>query len=135
MCEKEIGERSTMVADILWLLGEVDKLEDARNDCVHSRLLAPSALALVLAELAKVEMPPVMPDLLRENKRALKLRNKDLLTEFRWCRDQAVTLANYARLIGMVLLGDKGSWPRKPKLPNRGLKKPRRSARRQSPAK
>lgn len=128
MAETVLLKRPQAIEDINWLLARTDSLEDARNDCIHSPLLATGQLARILAEISKVRLLPVVPHMATDNPRAKKLLNKDLLTEFRWCRDQAITLSIYAARINRVLAHDELPWPRRPALPDRGLKKIRRAA-------
>src|SRR5208282_17649 len=69
--------------DILWLLKQVDTLEDARNTVIHSPLFASNDLALI-PDLAAVKdlatVRTVGPNIRLQNARALRLAKKDLLT-------------------------------------------------------
>lgn len=106
--------------DIKWLLDRVESLEDQRNDIVHSPLWlmrAPS-LAKSLGIRSRV-----LPSVFSGHRRAAKLAEKDLLTEFRWVRDTALCLRDYAGDIMATLEGQLSTWPERPKLPNRGRKK------------
>ena len=51
--------------------------------------------------------------------RATKLYGKDLLAEFRLCRDSITTLRNYAMQIDECLQRRHGGWPKRPKMPRR----------------
>jgi len=114
-------------SDVLWLCGEADKLEDSRNSAIHSPLIfhSPSnALSVQRGTAGKV-----LPLVAFGNPRAMKLHKKDLLTEFRWCRDAAVTLNDFAKSL-FFAVGSDAPWPRRPSLPNRGQRKIRQVAQR-----
>jgi hypothetical protein len=120
----------TLKDDLLWVMHQTDVLEDARNTAIHSPLFCqitltpPDGLTVV-----------VTPGVHRQNPRALRLAKKDLLTEFRWCRDSCMTLSHYVGGIMAVVVwyreyGDNPiilPWPKRPSLPNRGQKKTRRT--------
>jgi hypothetical protein len=99
---------SKMSVDVTWICQRADALEDLRNDAIHSPLWG-----VPIAKGASVQ--PVAG---LGNIRATKLQNKNLLAEFRWCRDSATQLRNFAMKIDAALSG-RGSWPEKPKLPVR----------------
>jgi len=123
--------------DVLWLLGEVDKLEDARNTAIHSPLLLKvddSRLAVGNITV-NLGVPSVVPNLWLKNSRAMKLEQKDLLTEFRWCRDASMVLRDYALMLEYATMPEECPWPDRPSLPNRGQKRTRRSRRPPSPPK
>ncbi|HWX76078.1 MAG TPA: hypothetical protein VNY32_01305 [Candidatus Acidoferrales bacterium] len=63
---------STAKADILALVSEADSIADRRNDAIH----APVSLAINKRKLV------VIPIYFHGNRRALKLRDKDIITEF-----------------------------------------------------
>jgi hypothetical protein len=125
--------------DILWLLKQVDSLEDGRNTVIHSPLLAEEGILAnqnVLA-LGNIFDTPraVMPNLWLKNTRATRLAQKDVLTEFRWCRDAALILRDYALTLDYATMPEECPWPDRPSLPNRGQKRTRRSRRPPSPPK
>jgi hypothetical protein len=97
--------------DIKWLLSEVQKLSDKRNDAIH----APCHVALGEGEF---EIQPVT---FFRNPRAKKLYKKDILTEFEWYEASATALRRYAHQISAaLLLHDKTAWPERPLLPTLG---------------
>ena len=105
---------------------EVDKLEDARNTAIHSPLLAKSDSNVLILGLS-IPIRSVAPNLGLKNFRATKLAQKDLLTEFRWCRDAALLLRDYALSLDFATFpGEDYPWPDRPSLPNRGQKRTRR---------
>ncbi len=111
---------------IKWLIKEAEKLEDRRNDAIHSPLVFIGDSPLWAR--AKIAIPGVKPATFLGNPRAAKLDKKaDLLAEFRWCRDMATTLADYAHLLEIALSDAQKPWPDKPKLPNRGRQSSRPS--------
>lgn len=122
----DFGSRFPKLAsDLTWLLREADKLEDLRNDAVHSPLIYyghDNAFAVYSGKAGRV-----LPSVVFGNRRALKLEKKDLLSEFRWCRDAAVILRDFAGSMYSAVAARK-PWPQRPSLPNRGQKKRRRAA-------
>ncbi|HXW26304.1 MAG TPA: hypothetical protein VEK73_16285 [Xanthobacteraceae bacterium] len=104
----------TLIEDIEWICGRADVIEDARNDSLHSPLWADernpaSAIVKPVTFLGHV--------------RAGKLFDKDLLTEFRWCRDAAMALDDYAIGIADSLFDPMKPWPDRPVWLNRGRPK------------
>lgn len=117
-----------LVEEILWLIKKTDSLENSRNNVIHSPLthLKPNALAI-----ASGIKTGVVPDQIFGNARAANLKEKDLIIEFRWCRDAAIVLRDYAVSIQETLMtAEPLTWPRRPSLPNRGHKKIRPAAQR-----
>lgn len=107
--------------DIIWLIRRVDALEDDRNNAIHAPLYVKHGLVLALLGGA----PGIAVEDVWGNKRAEKLKGKNLLTEYRWCRDMAVVLRDYGEAIYDAWGFGKGrrhAWPEKPQLPNRGQK-------------
>jgi hypothetical protein len=95
---------------IMWLLGQVDKLEDARNDIIHTRLIRDESGRVVVCS--------------EGTRRAANLASKpDLLAEIHWCRDTAIVLRNYVLDIDRGLESVHGTLPSKPSLPNRRQRK------------
>lgn len=108
--------------DVMWLLDEADKLEDARNDSIHSPL-ASFAADNIWAQHQGIA-GRIVPSVAFGNRRAIKLARKDLFTEFRWCRDASLTLRDFAGEIYEAVAA-RTAWPDRPSLPNRGQKKRR----------
>jgi hypothetical protein len=121
--------------DLNWILDEADKIEETRNNAVHTALIwigKHQAFEDIIAE-HKIE---VIPDVILSGKRAMSAAKKDLrerqiLQEYRWGRDACLTLRDFANRIGHALIG-LDTWPRRPGLPNRGQKKKPRSRQRQA---
>jgi hypothetical protein len=112
--------------DILWLLAEVDKLSEARNNALHA------SYHFVVQPLPR----KMAADTIFRNPRAAKLENRELKAEFDWCEQTANELAHFASFISFSLETSLGTWPERPSLPNRGQKKspkPRRQARQPKP--
>lgn len=117
---EEILAHPSIVSDIEWILTKADALEDKRNDAVHSPLiLRGNQLAVLMGA------PPVVPDRLLENRRAMNLAKKDLLDEFKWCFQRTLVLRDYASLIERALTASGSQWPNRPSLPPREQKKAR----------
>jgi hypothetical protein len=114
-----------LIDDMTWVLQRADSLEEMRNNAVHSPLVligGPRSAKLCLGRT---------PAMVLGNPRAIKLAQKDLLTEFRWCRDATLVLRDFVSRIDQSLsLGTRiYPWPSRPSLPNRGQKKTPRSQR------
>lgn len=124
--QKEFKEAfPSFESDLLWILQEVDSLEDARNTAIHS----PLVYFEWLVDTNNPSKGTILPNLIYGNERAFKLARKDMLTEFRWCRDTALVFRDFVELINTCLsFGvELNPWPDRPSLPNRGQKtKPRR---------
>jgi hypothetical protein len=67
---------------ILWLLGEIEKVADRRDDAIHAPLV-------FVNTSDGIDLSPMY---WLGNPRARKLRDKDLLTEFKWYRSSAAAL-------------------------------------------
>ena len=115
----------TALADVDWLIVEAGKLEDVRNDAIHSPLLLlgsggwPAVGQPIMIEPAEIPLTfqrgstgskrpspagLIIPDYALANPRALKLAQKDLLPEFRWCRDTAIALRDYCDRVADALV-------------------------------
>jgi hypothetical protein len=119
MSPDEKAKYPKLIDDVEWLLKETKKLEETRNNVVHAPLLL----------ITKSELMPevdnwVVPS--AQSPRGSKLLGKDLLKEYRWCRDAAVALRDNAEAIQLTLyhhsLGTlpPGAWPHRRSLPTRG---------------
>jgi hypothetical protein len=110
-----------------------DKLENARNDAVHSPLFQVDR-----SLYGSVSIPEkIAPAWWLFNQRARNLSKRtNLLSEFRYCRDAAIVLADYAQLIDAALANKGNAWPKKPTMPHRRGDQPSaaQSLRRQSGA-
>jgi hypothetical protein len=105
---------------IMWLLGQVDVLEDSRNNIIHTGLTRTSGGRVVVSG---------------GTRRAANLAARpDLLAEIHWCRNTAIALRDFTLDIDRGLESVHGTLPKKPSLPNRGQKKtsPNHPRRRQS---
>ena len=101
--------------DVLWVLDKTMDLSHARNDAIHSPLFlnvfGPGPATLI-------------PLHFTFNPRAIGLaKRNDLLGEFRYCRDVAITLHDYARLLDGALVNPQRAWPGRPGMPVRRQKK------------
>jgi hypothetical protein len=122
---KEQAQFPKMVADINWILTETDKLEDARNTAIHAPLYL---FGYTTLQRGSTVRGVVAPNDMLQNPRELKLAQKDLLTEFRWCRDCALVLRDFASQIDAAMgVHVLFPWPDRPSLPNRGQKKRRQT--------
>jgi hypothetical protein len=128
------------VSEIEWLLKRCNSLEDDRNNLIHAPLVMlggkPKKRENYADKLARAlvgEQPMrILPFSILGNKRAAKLEGKDLLTEYRWCRDTALVLRDYTMsLMAILKINVPGTWPERPREPNRGHKKSRQGRPRQ----
>jgi hypothetical protein len=93
---------------LLWLTNQAAKLADQRNDAIHAPIVFVQASDQI----------ELLPMYLFGNPRATKLKNKDLLKEFRWYREHASTLADFAEKIHWALIFPADfAWPDRPPLP------------------
>ncbi len=128
MSEEDRKKHPERYAGLTWLLIEAEKLEQVRNNAIHAPLSLPFSAAT--AKRMGVRQY-VAPDTNLKNRRALKLEGKDLLSEYRWLRDCALTLRDYARNAERVLTREGRTWPVIPRLPthaDRNASQRRRSA-------
>jgi hypothetical protein len=112
--------------NILWLLAEVNKLADRRNNAVHS----PYIFRLWMQDPPIAE---VVPFIATGNPRAKNMANKELLVEFRWYTNTAMALCEYADKIRSALSIPEQPWPDKPTLPTLTPKKIRPDQRPRQP--
>jgi hypothetical protein len=108
-----------LISDIEWIWKRANEVEDARNDALHSPLWGsrrgPSTSVVIpMTGLGHV--------------RARKLEAKDILSEFRWCRDATLVLTAFARDLDRAMQAYGLAWPDRPSWPNRGQKKERKKA-------
>jgi hypothetical protein len=106
--------------DIIWMLNQLDELEQRRNDVVHSPL---AQVRNMLAVLMGV-VDPVVADVLLNNQRARNLAKRQLIPDFTWCRDTILIWRDFAASIDRALDGTGASWPDRPSLP---IRPPRRT--------
>ena len=96
--------------DIRWLCDNAKKLEDFRNDALHSPFW--------LGAKGKAEF---MSLTIFGHIRAKKLDGKNMLKDFKWCRDTSVVLSDFAWQIARCVPGPNNvPWPERPKLLTRG---------------
>lgn len=100
-------------AEVEWLNGQAWKIEQARDDALHSPLWR---------DADNIVRP--VSGLGHTRAQKLAAAKRGLLAEFRWCRDAANTLTNYVTDLDAALAGSK-PWPDRPSLPNRGDRRER----------
>lgn len=108
--------------EIRWICERADVLEDARNDALHSPLWA---------QKSGPNNTVVGPMVGLGHVRAQELLQKHLLSEFRWCRDAAMLLHDFAYDIDLSLSDHTRPWPKRPAWLARGQTK-RQSAHRRT---
>jgi hypothetical protein len=102
--------------DVEWLLKEVDRLADRRNDAIHS----PFWQAFYGDEVR------IEPATSLGHPRARKLAGKDVLAEFKWYQECARVLRVFAfKLCEVLMWFPQRPWPDRPQLPHLGQSKTR----------
>ena len=115
--EHKTEEGRRVYEEIKWLHGQARAISDARDDALHTPLWGEDG--------ARRRVLPVTG---LGHVRAQKLMDasvtRGLLAEFRWCRDAALVLTDYAFEMDNWLTGrSRKPWPDRPSLPNRGRTK------------
>lgn len=115
----EIRLNPRAIDDIKWVCGQIDALEEGRNNAVHGPLHS-----FIYGRI--FDLPEgIQPNDVYGNTRAAKLRNKNLLTEYRYVRDAAIVLRDFIDAMEdswRWLDRRPSTWPERPQLPNRGQK-------------
>jgi hypothetical protein len=112
--------RDKMRDDLTWLIDRAISLEDKRNDAIHAPLFAVNKS--IYGEMPASE--PIAPAWWLKNPRAKALsESKNLLGQFKYCRDTAITLSDYAKAIDGALVNPQRTWPKRPSLPEKQPKK------------
>ena len=101
-----INYRKELRDEILWSLTEVMKLEELRNNVIHSPILEKSDKS--------VESWHHLG-----NKRAKQLERKNLIREMRWFYDTAIVLRQRIEYLTTCLRGNKNPIFPRPRLPTR----------------
>jgi hypothetical protein len=123
---REHGEMGDAIfSRIEWLMKQADILADARDNAIH----APLVLSPMLHDLGAPLR--VRLDVRGGHPRAKQLFNKDLLSEYRWCRDMGRTLTDFCMRLDMAICYPSDPLPEISSLPKRGQTKApaRRSSR------
>jgi hypothetical protein len=107
--------------DLKAFLKKANKIGETRNDAIH----APVSLAKSNGRLV------IVPFYFNGNPRAENLRNKDILTEFNRCRDEAYMLNAFADHAEAAIKFPSRAWPDKPSLLIQPEKKKGRDSARQ----
>ena len=119
MSFETIKHHLKLEVEIEWILSRLQTLEDLRNNAVHSPLISRDSPLW-----AALEKPMgIQPNDSTGNTRALQLKGKDLLREFRYCRDFSLVLGDYVAAINDALWSKRTPWPDRPPLPSRGDRK------------
>jgi hypothetical protein len=100
-----------MWEDVVWLIDTVDGLPDYRNDAAH--------VPVTIEPESFLASRGVVSNSVWNNRRAKNLIRKDLLAEFRWQRNVAVQLRDYALNIERALSDEHTPWPSRPTLSDR----------------
>jgi hypothetical protein len=109
------GLSKSQVEDIKWVCKQAETLEDLRNDLIYAPFVIWRSQPVPVAVYYDMGHP-----------RASKLKYKDLLVEFKWFCDTAITLRDFCLLADEQFWRPE-SWPQRPRLPTReGAKSSRR---------
>jgi hypothetical protein len=108
--------------DIKWIIDHAERFEDRRNNAIHSPLTFMTDHSGTTLTSAWFTGHP----------RAKKLRDKNLLEEFRWYGETAAVLATFAiRIYHRLAQHDtlkNEPWPERPQLPQLRQSEPRKAA-------
>jgi hypothetical protein len=106
---EKFRDDSRWVQELRWALGQINALEDRRNDVIHT----PFSITLDegVFKFAALDFS--------KNPRALKLKNKDLAVEFRSYHENIGALTQFCLLLRRLIDVPKPShmWPERPALP------------------
>lgn len=94
--------------DVLWLLKQTEQLAEHRNSAIHAPL---STLTNLATGKTVVE-----PHDYFGNKRAKRLRGKNIIRELEWCAECADLLNYFAANLISTMNETPGSWPERPSL-------------------
>jgi hypothetical protein len=101
----------TFINDIKWICERADVVEDVRNNAIHSPLFG-----IDYGEDGKI----IAPSTSLGHVRAQSLAKKELLSEFRWCRDASNCLKEYVFAVHSAIFeGFSTPWPDRPAWPTR----------------
>lgn len=123
----ETGDISDSILDrVEWLLKNANSLATARDDAIHVPLIS----------WGRPPNHTVVPGSSHGHPMGKRLENKDLVNEFRWCRDMGIALTDYCLRLDWHLNNQQQfPLPNKPALPNRGQQKTPRGQHRPPPPK
>jgi hypothetical protein len=102
--------------DVVWLVDTIDTLTDFRNDAAHAPVTIEPESFLARRDNFTAG---VISNSAWRNRRALNLIRKDLLAEFRWQRNVAIKLRDYALNVERALSDEYTPWPNRPEWPDR----------------
>ena len=97
--------------DLIWMINRANSLADQRNDAVHAPLIFNTDARGTKLRSAYLAGHP----------RALKLKDKNLMVEFRWYADSADVLSRFGERAHYCLLQNGAAWPDRPKMPHLDL--------------
>jgi hypothetical protein len=116
-------------ADISWLILEVNKkLAGRRNSAIHAPLV-------MLNSTSADDPVEIIPMYFFGHPRAMELKDKSLLDEFKWYRDHLEKLADFGENLHFAMIFSDFSWPDRPQLPPRGEYQSRKAPRRKKKTK
>lgn len=100
--------------EISWVLDKLEALASKRNDAIHA------PLAFTNVSDLEAEGVEILPFYFLGNPRAIGLKDKSLLEEFKWYRNHLEKLADYAESLIFAMKFSEYTWPDRPQLPPRG---------------
>src|ERR1700722_7530402 len=94
MPEPEKAGRSSLIAEITWILDAADKLEGFRDDAAHT----PLVYLFRGVAAADIRNAAIYPNISFQNPRAVRIdqKNKDILADSRYARERIIILRDYA---------------------------------------
>jgi hypothetical protein len=122
------GVKPHVYDDVSWILSQFNKLAGRRNAALHA------PLGMFSSSVADPEFQ-IEPLHHLGHPRAVELKDKSLIEEFRWYRDHLEKLADFAEELHFGLNFPELAWPDRPQLLSRGQFQIRRGSRRKNKAK
>lgn len=115
-----------LAQDVKWCVDEATCVEDTRNNTVHGPLQLVAEIAAFEGEPTAAQVrqaAKVGPHHWGKNTRAKRLVGKDLIAEYRWCRDRSLQIRNVVSAIDEAIERPPSPWPQIPrKLAREGSK-------------
>jgi hypothetical protein len=119
MTEFDFLELPKFRDDVIWIIEQAHASEDGRNSAIHTPLLLHDHPIWQEVD----EGSGISSFSFRGNTRAKRLKQKDVLVEYRYHRDKFITLQKFA---DELLHWRRGTpWPKRPRLPSRKQRKTR----------
>lgn len=112
-CSVALGTDSRFSDEVRWATGQMNSLEDKRNNAVHS----PYTVGFILKGMKLI--PKVFPSVIAGNQRARNLLGRDLAIELKSYLENIGHLTGFVMLLAGKSRGhhEQYTWPERPSLP------------------